>query len=62
MMLTDPHKIVKGEDTSNKAHHEHDKVYMVFFSDCSLQVSECKRGEEQCRHTAIQHPRVMTRG
>jgi hypothetical protein len=35
MMLTDPHKIVKGENTSNKARHEDDKVHMVLFSGCS---------------------------
>jgi hypothetical protein len=35
MMLTDPHKIVKDEDASNKAHHEDNKVYMVPFPDCS---------------------------
>jgi hypothetical protein len=36
MMLTGPHEIVEDEDTSNKAHHEDDKICMVLLSDCSF--------------------------
>ena len=35
MVLTGPHEVIEGQDTSRKAHHEDDKGEMVLLSDCS---------------------------